>query len=207
VKHLLNFGKYIASLLVVFVSSFLGKTASLVVIVSAIATIYAATWDIGLDWGLKPGDLLCSRASANQNVLNAETDVFSAISTGDQNARNVVDVSTRRHFHPRTYWLAVVFDIVARLTWLQTLMPGGLLTDSIVLREVLLVVSAAVEILRRSIWAVLRIEWEQLSNASKFRTLNWVPTKLNTWSCVSMARYETDAGEALLRDARPTETR
>lgn len=38
---------------------------------------------------------------------------------------------------------------------------------------------SSIEIVRRSVWMVLRIEYEQVSNASGFRALLWVPSKLH----------------------------
>jgi hypothetical protein len=153
-KHLWNFGKYIASLSVVVFASFLSKKGFLVVTVSVIATIYAATWDIALDWGLSL-DELRPRLFGTAEALPS------------------------RNFSQHTYLLATFFDILARCTWVQTLMPAGMLTSNVVIREAITTSTAAVEIIRRSIWAVLRIEYEQVSNASQFRTLLWVPSKLN----------------------------
>jgi len=171
-KHLWNFGKYTASLLVVFISGFVGDSPTAVVCVSGFATIYAATWDIGLDWGLTFHDLLsCGRKIPESN----------SSSNLQRSSAQMEDGSAKieRHFLPRSYWLAAVFDILARLSWLQTLMPADILTDNIIVRESLIVGTLALEIFRRSVWAVLRIEYEQVSNASGFRTLLWVPSKLN----------------------------
>jgi hypothetical protein len=80
-----------------------------------------------------------------------------------------------RIFRPCTYRLCAVFDILARLTWVQTLVPINILTNDICQREVILFVITAIEIMRRAVWAVLRIEHEQHTNASGFRAILWVP--------------------------------
>lgn len=154
-KHLWNLAKYLASLSVVVFSSILTKRGLLVVTVSVVATVCSASWDIAVDWGLGLNDLkACARRTR-----------------GDLSKSN-------RLLPARTFWVAAAFDIIARCTWVQTLMPAGLLTSNVVVREAVNASTSAVEIARRSIWAVLRIEYEQVSNASQFRTLLWVPSKL-----------------------------
>merc|ERR1712139_14204 len=85
----------------------------------------------------------------------------------------------KRHFSPLFYCSAAAFDLVARLSWVLTLLPLDIISNSIVQRALLVLFTSAVEIARRSLWAVLRMEHEQLANASGYRALLWVPTKLS----------------------------
>lgn len=205
IKHVVNFGKYVASLMVVIIAHF-WKASYLTIVISAVATVYAATWDISMDWGLTRQDVLpaifgsrprsdtrelsqpaaqelITESRASMHTLNGESVHRRSLGTDD------------RHFETKTYLLAAFVDIVARFTWLQTLMPGDVLSSSIVAREAAVVTSAAVEIFRRSFWAVLRIEYEQVSNASGFRTLLWVPSKMHTSTAAASTAARLNAME------------
>lgn len=169
VRHLWNFGKYLSSLLVVVVSSIFGNSMETVAVVSAIATAYAGIWDVTLDWGLGFRELLaCCRPSEEKRSLPD--------SPSNKPARAE---HPERHFASRIYWLCGLVDVAARSTWVLTLMPITIVTGSLTGRVVLAAVISSIEIIRRSMWAVLRIEYEQVANASGFRALLWVPSKLN----------------------------
>ena len=62
-----------------------------------------------------------------------------------------------------------------RLTWVQTLVPVRILTHDIIDREIILIVLLAIEIARRSVWAILRLAHEQHCNAEGYRRVLWVP--------------------------------
>eukprot|EP00439_Symbiodinium_sp_Y106_P065869 s891_g10.t1 len=128
------------------------ESTMLLVAVSTTATLYAFIWDVGLDWGL------------SYKELWLRSDL------------------TGRQFPVKAYWLCSLLDIFARSTWVFTLMPTSVVTGNIVVRVILVSVMSSIEIIRRSMWAVLRIEYEQVSNASGFRALLWVPSKLNAGS-------------------------
>ncbi|CAJ1365392.1 unnamed protein product [Effrenium voratum] len=164
-RHLWNLGKYLCSLLVVIVSRL--DNTILLITVSTVATVYAFLWDVFLDWGLGLSELLRSAHAAEANGHVHEHGQPQKI---------------QRHFPRKVYWLCSLFDLVARSTWVFTLMPTSLVTGNIVSRVIFVSLMSSVEILRRSMWAVLRIEYEQLSNASGFRALLWVPSKLNAAS-------------------------
>lgn len=167
VRHLWNLGKYMASLSVVVVSHGSGNFYAILT-VSLIATVYAGAWDIFIDWGLGWRDLFepLPRLSRAPSSLCKE------------------DV-TQRHFSQRFYLLCSIVDLFARSTWVLTLMPISVISQSIVGRVVLVSLISSVEILRRSMWAVLRIEHEQVANASGYRALLWVPSKLHSAKCRS----------------------
>lgn len=158
-RNLWNFGKYIASLSVVILSSMWPSKFTAIAIVSAVATVYAGIWDVKLDWGLHISELF--------RLRRCETAVEPKVLTND------------RALPPRIYLLCGVLDILARSTWVLTLMPITIVSHNIVGRVVLVSVISSIEILRRSMWAVLRIEHEQLANASGFRALLWVPSKIH----------------------------
>lgn len=182
-KHLFNFGKYMASLLVVFVGSYLSTHGYAVLFVSVFATVYAATWDVAMDWGLTLRDVSPWKRAESYMYEGHESAQTSVVVADDATRRQ--SAKFERHFGAHTYLLAALLDIVARFSWVQTLMPTSVLTNDILGKEALSIGTAALEIARRSMWAVLRIEWEQVSNASGFRTLLWVPAKLHTETMVA----------------------
>lgn len=162
-KHLCNLGKYLASLLVVVATSLWGSKAGCVIVISIFATAYAAIWDVRMDWGLGLEEFGLKPSMA-----------------GDAARAAGQEVRESRHFQPRTYWICTIADVLMRLSWVITLMPLHIISKDIVQREVLRTSVSAVEIVRRSMWAVLRIENEQVANASGYRALLWVPRVIDT---------------------------
>mmetsp|Transcript_80796 Transcript_80796/g.227478 ORF Transcript_80796/g.227478 Transcript_80796/m.227478 type:complete len:736 (-) Transcript_80796:119-2326(-) len=174
-RHLWNCGKYCACLAVVIVSSVWYDNFQLIVVVSTVATVYAGIWDIFIDWGLGPRELLHWRSGQDcVRRLDSRTGSFPA-------SCPKVDAPAHhdRHFPPRVYLLCCILDLVARSTWVLSLMPITIISRNVVGRVVLVSIISSVEIFRRSMWAILRIEHEQVANASGFRALLWVPSKLH----------------------------
>jgi len=219
-KHLCNLGKYAASMLVVFVSAIRGPSHLGVICISSVATMYAASWDIFMDWGLTAKDLSLATSNATSSCRVfpfrratttgssiTSTAVGTTISSSSPSPALRVNPSAsqggcggspllhcseqgcepsmtagssqarKRNFSPQFYWMAVIFDIMARLTWVLTLVPITLLSDDIVWRAIFQISMSTVEIARRCVWVVLRIENEQLTNASGYRALLWVPSR------------------------------
>eukprot|EP00435_Cladocopium_sp_Y103_P025991 s1599_g6.t1 len=193
-RHLLNLGKYASSLMVVVVSS-PGWPIWAVVLVSAIATVYAAWWDVCMDWGLTYTELCFLTRSAGggsryaspmhspggPGLPTSPAQSFHSVTFRSQPGGHASRQSVgqyNRHFSARIYCLAVLGDILLRCTWVITLMPITLLGKGVVWREILHVFMTVAEIFRRSFWAILRIEYEQVANASGYRALLWVPMKV-----------------------------
>lgn len=189
-RHLWNLGKYTASLLVIIVTSTSSSTG-LIIVVSTIATLYAAVWDVFLDWGLGLPGISRLWSRARQRLSPASCEAWSALPVSppllmeedreDKGAKPGETLAAeQRRFSVRFYWLAIIFDVAARSTWVLTLMPVTLLSDDIVQRALLQTWIASTEIARRTLWAILRIENEQVTNASGFREFLWVPWKMNS---------------------------
>jgi len=238
-KHLCNSGKYAASLFVVGISAMRGPDHIGVICISILATVYAASWDILMDWGLTFKDLSsapsCCTEPGSQRTLpstgatttlpstEATTAGATAVSSAGSSSAASAAVGAalpsamsssalgsnppvtqnmeggasllhhqslpsvgnnpntshakRRHFSPQFYWMAVMFDIVARFSWAATLVPITLLSDDTVWRALFQVSMSILEIARRCVWVILRIENEQVTNASGYRALLWVPTR------------------------------
>eukprot|EP00927_Polykrikos_kofoidii_P050033 TRINITY_DN43994_c0_g1_i1.p1 TRINITY_DN43994_c0_g1~~TRINITY_DN43994_c0_g1_i1.p1 ORF type:complete len:739 (+),score=63.65 TRINITY_DN43994_c0_g1_i1:125-2341(+) len=176
-RHLLNFGKYVASMVVVFVSTCDASQTGLIVAVSLFATVYAFAWDIIMDWGLTWRSFIpCPQNVGVEDAAAGEerATVVTCSSQVTHHPRQRVE----RVFGPWVYLVSAAFDLFARMSWVTTLLQIEILTNDQVQREVVLVILSAVEIARRSLWAIIRIENEQLTNASGFRSILWVPPKL-----------------------------
>lgn len=195
IKHLFNFGKYMACLGVVLAGVICPTRIGVVAVVSVVATAYAGFWDLAIDWGLGYDDLVPSStcwprpSSGSDNSSSPGTSAGGRLrrltsgGSGDempeQNGQNGRSRKPGRYLSRRVYWACSILDIMLRCTWVFTLIPPHIITMNIVWRVVWVSVISSAEVVRRSMWAVLRIENEQLSNASGFRALLWVPKRLN----------------------------
>jgi len=127
-----NFGKYTTSLVVVMIGATQGSKSVAKVIVAALATIYSATWDIKMDFSVS-WETVTGRA----------------------------DGKHKRMFRPHTYIAACLADVVLRSVWVMSLFPVSAFVGGIVNRLMFRAVISALELLRRSIWFILRVEHEQ----------------------------------------------
>jgi len=164
ITHLFNFGKYMACLGVVLAGAICPTRIGIIAVVSVVATAYAGFWDIAIDGGLGYDDLV-SRYTGDDML--------------EQNGQSGQTRKPGRCLSRRVYWACIILDILLRCTWVFTLMPPHVITKHLVRRVVWVCVISSAEVVRRGMWAVLRIENEQISNASGFRALLWVPSRLN----------------------------
>ena len=114
------------------------------------STLYAYTWDITMDWGLV--------------WLNK---------SGKVQVRNQFQYGS-----PWVYVAAAVFNLFGRFVWMLTLITAPV--QSAINHEMAVFAYAMVEVVRRSVWACLRIEHEHASNASKYRAVKHIPIAFHT---------------------------
>ncbi|CAJ1339361.1 unnamed protein product [Effrenium voratum] len=147
-RHGLNCGKYflaiVVSTLAVVPAWFLGLSEFQATVLRALgyflATVYAASWDLAVDFGLA--------------------------------------AETRCCLFPRySYGLLAALDVLLRSTWLLTYQPDcrAFVGASTFNKECFAFLISTLELIRRGIWATLRIEHEHQSNAGRFRSVCWVP--------------------------------
>jgi len=70
--------------------------------------------------------------------------------------------------------------MMGRSTWALNFLPLYIVSKELTTQVGLLFFIVVVEIARRSLWVVLRLEWEQVSNASGYRALLWVPARIKS---------------------------
>eukprot|EP01080_Neovahlkampfia_damariscottae_P008154 gene8154-12615_t len=149
--HLLNAGKYMSSILVVVLTFTNGKIShswTLIVWITAnvFSTIYKFYWDIHKDWGLlQKCNLLREKAM----------------------------------FHPLIYYFSILLNLVLRVIWIpffvfefvaKTYKITNLPKDQIYLFAI-----AFMELFRRFVWNIFRLENEHLNNREKYRAIRDVP--------------------------------
>ncbi len=110
------------------------------------ATLYAFAWDVLMDWRLLSGP--CEIRSTH---MIFRSDAW--------------------------YKAAIAVDFVLRFAWTATLAPG-FLSDRMVAdmgKQIITMAAVVLEIVRRSMWAVLRLEAEHLYNTEGWRRIDEVP--------------------------------
>lgn len=157
--HLLNAGKYSTSLLVSLVAFVDWKSwgwsgaghRGLLISVSFAATVYSTVWDLHKDWGLLPG------WPRYEGFLRRREQEMG--------------------FSPKAYRVAAVADAVCRSTWATSLIPNRMILSAAGLEGQgnLVLVLAVIEVVRRGGWAILRMEYEEKTNASQYRHQIWLP--------------------------------
>ena len=116
-----------------------------------VGTIYTYIWDVRFDWGL--GGLPWK--------FNNEKEFL----------------RPRRMYDSRAYYFALVSNLVMRLMWTFTISPS-FAVNLFGSYNLALIVLASVEIVRRGVWNIFRLEAEQLSNIGKFRAVRDMPLPL-----------------------------
>jgi len=87
-------------------------------------------------------------------------------------------VSNRHRLYPRHSYAVLAFvDVALRTTWLLTYLPDchAFVRASTFNRECFAFMISSLELIRRAVWAAVRIEHEHQSNAGRFRSVCWVP--------------------------------
>ncbi|KAG5380320.1 hypothetical protein IGI04_028162 [Brassica rapa subsp. trilocularis] len=147
-SHLVNLGKYVSAMLAAGTKVAYEKEGSigwlcLVVVMSSIATVYQLYWDFVKDWGLL-------QHNSNNPWL-----------------RNQLMLRQKS-----IYYFSMIFNIVLRLAWLQTVLHSSFEHVNYRVTGLFL---AALEVIRRGHWNFYRLENEHLNNAGKFRAVKTVP--------------------------------
>eukprot|EP00698_Gefionella_okellyi_P025374 TRINITY_DN925_c0_g1_i2.p1 TRINITY_DN925_c0_g1~~TRINITY_DN925_c0_g1_i2.p1 ORF type:complete len:457 (-),score=56.42 TRINITY_DN925_c0_g1_i2:10-1380(-) len=152
--HLANAFKYLSAIItIVFWAAQYEESASswtalraLWVIFLVISSVYQYVWDVAMDWGLLRN--LRNHRSAHRMLRD-----------------------DRLYRHPAVYYTAIITDLVARFFWSLSISPTVQLLPDAYLTPLL----AFIEIVRRSQWAIFRLEWETLSNFEQYRSTQFVP--------------------------------
>ena len=151
--HLQNCGKYAAGVVAVLcrVGAVLHGTPAMwyfSLVVTSISALYSWCWDIFMDWSVfsPPDTSSCAPAYLSRNTI----------------------------IRPRwAYGAAAAVDGVLRFVWIWGVVPASPLRS--LSTEIVLTCFAVLEILRRSMWNVLRCENEHCTNCGRFRATVSMP--------------------------------
>jgi hypothetical protein len=163
--NLYNAGKYTTGMLVAICSSMrsIFKSTSWLVlwlIIVIIATIYSYGWDIYKDWSI--GD----RKSANWMLRD-------------------------QLLYPKWwYYAAAIANLILRLMWTFTISPDVVATFFFLGKDGFTTLLVAVEVSRRAMWNIFRLENEQLNNCGRFRAVQDIPLPLPLKPAVEENLYQ-----------------
>jgi xenotropic and polytropic retrovirus receptor 1 len=149
--NVLNAGKYSVSLIIIAISFIQKKNPQsnvlfvAYVLIASIGTAYSFIWDVKKDWGL-------ANPRAKNRMLRDEL----------------------MYGSPALYHAIIAVNLVLRVSWVMTIAPHSFGLDGFP-KEALYTTLAGVEIFRRGVWNLLRLENEQLNNCGQYRAVVNVP--------------------------------
>mmetsp|Transcript_23820 Transcript_23820/g.23590 ORF Transcript_23820/g.23590 Transcript_23820/m.23590 type:complete len:81 (+) Transcript_23820:1141-1383(+) len=79
----------------------------------------------------------------------------------------------------------MISNLFLRFSWSLTLLPVQMFENRYLNNEVMLLVLCLLEIFRRTIWTVLRVERESSENTEKYRKIDYIPKPLHSGEFVN----------------------
>eukprot|EP00981_Chlorochromonas_danica_P008656 scaffold2266_cov166-Ochromonas_danica.AAC.6 len=162
-----NAWKYMLSILVVVFAVENWATQDIYLFLVVMTTLYKWWWDIAMDWGLL------------ETFPESWSDFF-----------NIKNLRHKKFFlrsslmypHPAVYYVCILVNLVLRFIWVLSLTPmtylGGLVGAKLSL------FMGSMEIIRRSMWGLFRVEWEHVKSVRN-DTPGYLPTHVlrkHEWS-------------------------
>ncbi|KAM3876101.1 xenotropic and polytropic retrovirus receptor 1a [Diretmus argenteus] len=151
--HLVNAGKYSTTFFVVTFAALYsthreqGHTDAdmffyLLIVFSAISSLYTLIWDLRMDWGLFD-------RGAGENTFLREEIVYP---------------------HKAYYYCAIIEDVILRFAWTIQISLTTM-TNIHSVGDIVATVLAPLEVFRRFVWNFFRLENEHLNNCGEFRAV------------------------------------
>jgi hypothetical protein len=169
--HLGNASKYSSALVVSSIGMFRPHMRSTVVWLLGFigSTLFQLYWDVFMDWGL----LVVVKPEPSPSSSSVQ-----AVSSSILGYRLRPNRMVRS---PSAYYAIATLNLCLRFAWSLTLLPEALVADDAVSNTILAHIEpivASLEIVRRMVWAILRVEWEHIETGG-----------------VTVVSYELDAGD------------
>eukprot|EP01034_Spumella_vulgaris_P026956 gene26956-33608_t len=193
--YLINVTKYLLTVVVIVYGVFQKSYTGVYLVLTVVLTVFKWFWDCYMNWGVFEilPDLRCARevlkalccckaseAAIHLSLSNGgkddnEVDVTEAV----EKQQSTLSASTvggylflRRHLmfsSPPLYYAIIVLNLLLRFLWVVSLLPphSKVLGTSFLTGTKLSVFLASMEVFRRSIWGLLRVEYEHLKLAAK----------------------------------------
>jgi hypothetical protein len=143
--HVFNAIKYMLSILVVIYGVFLVQFNSFYYFLIVFTTIYKWLWDVCVDWGL------CS------TFMKLGFVKFWKTPFKDRMLLRPHLMYERRVY----YYIAIVIDLILRFVWVLSLAPASVTAK--LAQSALQAFMGALEIIRRGIWGIFRVENEHVN--------------------------------------------
>jgi hypothetical protein len=141
-----NAVKYLLSIFVVYVGLFHNNNLPFYYSTIVLATVYKWWWDVVMDWGLCEILPLSLQDALNWRNYSSQGKLF---------------LRSRLMFPSvLVYYISIFVDLVLRFLWVMSLLPPDALGDLGGYK--LSFFLGSMEILRRSMWGILRVEYEHL---------------------------------------------
>jgi xenotropic and polytropic retrovirus receptor 1 len=159
--HLFNAGKYATSLASAAAGLFVVKFEQdqnfmIFVAVKLVSTIYSYSWDLYMDWGLlRTTEKYYWGLRENKKILYHQWFYYFAIVT---------------NFCLRFAWLIFIWNNLFKHSEIE---EGQF--DAMATYKVQFLILAIGEAIRRTQWALLRVENEQLNNFESYRSISIIP--------------------------------
>ncbi|GBG28204.1 Xenotropic and polytropic retrovirus receptor 1-like [Hondaea fermentalgiana] len=131
----------------------------------ALTSLLMFSWDVGMDWGL---------GRAKHKFL-----------------RKRLMLSTMWHGSRFPYYIFIVLDFFLRYLWTVTLLPSMTLGKTWLFSTTPLIMF---EVMRRTMWGLIRVENEHLSNTRGYRANGFIPLYFSTWQESTPAEPSADSG-------------
>eukprot|EP01083_Nonionella_stella_P273846 929220_1 len=138
-----------------------------------VGTVYQFVWDIKMDWGLfsSAPDLMVRLSDVSP--LPKPTTSPHLSSTSNSNPRFL---RSKLMFPSSTpYYIAIFVDLILRFVWVYQVLAMNQYYREKEYYHLFSAVFVALEIFRRFLWSVFRVERENVSNFEKFREEAHVP--------------------------------
>lgn len=167
--HIANGCKYSVALIVataaILKSLYSNHVSFLVIWIVIVAgnTTFTYLWDIKFDWSL--GDKTATNKGLRNTLLYPTSWVRHICIRYDYSRSNSNLFSQ--------YYFALAVNLVMRLTWTLLIFPEAI--AKFIQLDLFTTLLAVIEICRRCLWNLFRLENEQLNNIGKFRAVNDVP--------------------------------
>lgn len=155
-----NAWKYMLSILVVVfaVEQWADKNTYIFLVV--MTTLYKSWWDVAMDWGL---------------VETVPRSWAELCNIGNWSHKKFFLRSSIMYPYPSVYYACIVLNLILRFIWVLSLAPmtylGGMVGAKLSL------FMGSMEIIRRSIWGIFRVEWEHVK-CCRNDTPGYLPTHI-----------------------------
>lgn len=176
-QHILNAIKYSSSLFPLIVSAYQKTMAgekvakqleSVLVILMIINATYCLIWDIVMDWGMLDNPTAVVGQAMGQCVPSMSAGPeFKNVSCLDAALR------PRLRFGTALTLAVVSIDVCLRYSWTLRFVERAIFPDN----DAYVLCTEFLEVFRRAVWNLLRVEWEHIKQTRKNAKLDGTPEK------------------------------